>query len=80
MTRILVFLRQNGLTLFFGLIFIALSYEADPGSDEEQKVGYAAEMSSPRSAAADGLRQVLFSHSLLIVMGVIFVLRGWPSP
>jgi hypothetical protein len=45
-----------------------------PESDEQQKVGRFAEADSPRSAAADGLRWVLFSHSLLIAMGSIFVL------
>ncbi len=36
-------------------------------------MGRFAEADSPRSAA-DGLRRVLFSHSLLIAMGSIFVL------
>lgn len=144
MIRARIFLRQNGLTLFFGLIFLAAllgqslagvaaynetaiservmqitwaqyvtsssfttdvaenwqseylqfflfiwatvwlvqrgspesknTYKAGLESDEEQKVGSAAELSSPRWAAADGVRRVLFSHSLLIVMGAIFVL------
>jgi len=43
-------------------------------SDEEQLVGRYAEPDSPSSAVVDGLRRVLFSNSLLIVMGVIFVL------
>jgi hypothetical protein len=144
MVRLRIFVRQNGLTLFFGVIFVAAligqsfaglaaynetqisehlaeitwlqyvtsssfttdvaenwqseylqfllfiwatvwlvqrgspeskkTYEAGPGSDEDQKVGPAATLSSPPSAAAEGLRRVLFSHSLLIVMGSIFVL------
>ncbi len=43
-------------------------------SDQEQKIGRFAEPGSPRWAAADGFRRVLFSHSLLIVMGSIFLL------
>ncbi|PZF54118.1 hypothetical protein DEJ23_13335 [Curtobacterium sp. MCSS17_008] len=43
-------------------------------SDHDQEVGAAARPGSPRSAAAVGLRQTLFSHSLLIVMGTVFVL------
>jgi hypothetical protein len=144
MTRLWIFVRQNSLTLFFGVIFLAAlvgqsfaglaaynetqisehlaevtywryvtsssfatdvaenwqseylqfflfiwatvwlvqrgspeskkTYEAGRQSDEDQKVGRFAEPTSPPSAAADGLRRVLFSHSLLIVMGVIFVL------
>jgi hypothetical protein len=49
-----------------------------PESDEEQKVGRFAEAGSPRWASAEGLRRVLFSHSLLIVMGTIFVL-SWAA-
>ncbi|SDZ56270.1 DUF6766 family protein [Herbiconiux ginsengi] len=47
-------------------------------SDQEQKVGRFAEPGSPRWASADGLRRVLFSHSLLIVMGTIFLL-SWAA-
>jgi hypothetical protein len=43
-------------------------------SDEDQKVGRFADGDSPSGAVADGLRQVLFSNSLLIVMGAIFLL------
>ena len=45
-----------------------------PGSDEEQKVGEFAEADSPEWAKRDGFRQVLFSNSLLLAMGTIFVL------
>jgi hypothetical protein len=45
-----------------------------PGSDADQRVGRYAGPDSPRSAAAEGLRQVLYANSLLIVMGAIFVL------
>lgn len=45
-----------------------------PESDEDQRVGRFAGPDSPRSAAAGGLRQVIYSNSLLIVMGTIFVL------
>jgi hypothetical protein len=45
-----------------------------PGSDEEQKVGEFAEEDSPDWAKRDGVRQVLFSNSLLLAMGTIFVL------
>jgi hypothetical protein len=47
-------------------------------SDDEQKVGRFAEPGSPRWARAEGLRRVLFSHSLLIVMGSIFLL-SWAA-
>jgi hypothetical protein len=144
MTRLWIFLRQNSLSLFFGVIFLAAlvgqsfaglaaynetqisdrvmqvtwaqyvtsssfatdvaenwqseylqfflfiwatvwlvqrgspeskkTYKQGRESDEDQKVGSAAGVSSPPWAAADGIRRVLFSHSLLIVMGAIFVL------
>ncbi|WP_233189125.1 DUF6766 family protein [Subtercola sp. Z020] len=48
--------------------------EEGPGSDADQNIHASATPSSPRWAAADGLRQTLFSNSLLIVMGSIFVL------
>ena len=55
-------------------------------SDEEQKVGEYAEPSSPLWAAAPGLRRVVFSWSLALVMGLIFVLSwfaqsfaGWAA-
>jgi hypothetical protein len=44
-----------------------------PESDAEQHVGSFARPRSPRWAAADGLRQVIYSNSLLIVMGLIFL-------
>jgi hypothetical protein len=45
-----------------------------PGSDEEQKVGEHADPESPEWAKRRGLPQVLFSNSLLLVMGTIFAL------
>jgi hypothetical protein len=44
------------------------------GSDAEQKVGEFADASSPDWAKRRGLPGVLFSNSLLIVMGTIFAL------
>ncbi|ARJ06759.1 hypothetical protein GCM10010988_20680 [Cnuibacter physcomitrellae] len=52
--------------------------DAGPESDREELVGEHARPDSPRSAVADGLRRVLFSHSLLIVMGSIFLL-SWAA-
>lgn len=43
-------------------------------SDRDQEVGAAARPDSPRWVAAGGLRRALFSHSLLVVMGSVFVL------
>jgi hypothetical protein len=45
-----------------------------PGSDEEQKVGRFAEPDSPSWAKSRGLRLAVYSNSLLIVMGAIFLL------
>jgi hypothetical protein len=42
-------------------------------SDEEQKVGEFAEEDSPKWAKASGLRRTLYSNSLGIVMGLLFV-------
>ena len=42
-------------------------------SDEEQKVGEFAEEDSPKWAKATGLRRTLYSNSLGIVMGLLFV-------
>ncbi len=42
-------------------------------SDEEQKVGEFAEEDSPKWAKANGLRRTLYSNSLGIVMGLLFV-------
>ena len=53
-------------------------------SDRDQKVGRHASGSSPKWARVGGLRTFLYSHSLLIVMGAIFIaswlvqsLTGW---
>ncbi|GAA4081768.1 DUF6766 family protein [Streptomyces shaanxiensis] len=43
-------------------------------SDEEQLVGEYAKESSPKWARAGGWRQAVYSHSLLLVMGTIFLL------
>ena len=45
-----------------------------PGSDKEQLVGEHAQPDSPEWARSRGIREVIFSNSLLIVMGVVFVL------
>lgn len=47
------------------------------GSDKEQLVGTYAKASSPRWAQAGGWRLVVYSNSLLIVMGAIFLLSWW---
>jgi len=47
-------------------------------SDEEQKVGAFAEEDSPAWAKVDGWRRSLYSHSLGIVMGLIF-LGSWTA-
>jgi hypothetical protein len=44
------------------------------GTDQEQKVGRFADPDSPEWAKRRGLPQVLYSNSLLIVMGTIFAL------
>lgn len=44
------------------------------GSDEEQKVGASADDDSPAWARARGVRRMLFSNSLLLAMGLVFVL------
>lgn len=46
-------------------------------SDEDQLVGPFAREDSPRWAKANGWRRVLYSNSLLLVMGVIFLLSWW---
>jgi hypothetical protein len=48
--------------------------QAGPGPDREEQVGRFARPDSPAWARAGGLRQVVFAHSLLIVMGGIFLL------
>ena len=45
-------------------------------SDERQKLGAHATPRSPRWARAGGLRTALFSHSLVLVMGAIW-LASW---
>jgi hypothetical protein len=45
-----------------------------PGTDEDQMVGEHAQPDSPSWAKARGIRQTLFSNSLLLVMGTVFVL------
>lgn len=44
------------------------------GSDKEQKVGRYADPESPKWAKRTGFPRVVFSNSLLLVMGTIFVL------
>jgi hypothetical protein len=48
--------------------------KAGTESDEDQLVGEHARDSSPGWAAARGWRRTLYSHSLLLVMGTVFVL------
>jgi hypothetical protein len=45
-----------------------------PGSDEEQLVGQFAQPDSPSWAKTRGLRLAVYSNSLLLVMGAIFLL------
>jgi hypothetical protein len=47
--------------------------EAGRGSDEEQLVGKHARRDSPRWAKVGGLRTAIYSNSLLLVMGLLFV-------
>jgi len=58
--------------------------EAGTESDQDQKVGQYAQADSPKWARARGIRLYLYSHSLLIVMGTIWLgswfahsLTGW---
>ena len=44
------------------------------GTDAEQKVGRHAEADSPEWARVRGIRRTLFSNSLLLTMGAVFVL------
>lgn len=60
--------------------------EAGPESDEDQKVGPYADERSPKWAAAGGWRTRIYSSSLVIVMGLIFLgswlaqsISGWTS-
>jgi hypothetical protein len=45
-----------------------------PGDDADQLVGAHARADSPKWAQARGFRQVVFSNSLLLAMGTVFVL------
>jgi hypothetical protein len=45
-----------------------------PGSDKEQFVGAHAQPDSPEWARVGGMRQLVYSNSLLLVMGAVFVL------
>ncbi len=49
-------------------------HKAGTESDKEQQVGRHAHGTSPRWAAVGGVRQALYSHSLGLVMGTLFVL------
>lgn len=49
-------------------------HESGPESDEDQRVGPHARSDSPRWAAADGWRRLVFSRSLGITMGALFLL------
>jgi len=46
---------------------------AGPESDEEQQIGRYADADTPLMARVGGWRTALYGHSLLIVMGAIFV-------
>lgn len=48
-----------------------------PDSDENQMVGRFAKPKSPKWAKADGWRRLVYSNSLLLVMGAIFLLSWW---
>ena len=48
--------------------------KAGGGSDEEQKIGRHADASSPRWARVGGMRTHIYSNSLLIAMGTIWIL------
>lgn len=47
------------------------------GSDEEQLLGRYAPSDSPAAARTGGLRRTLYSNSLLLVMGTVFLLSWW---
>lgn len=49
-------------------------HQAGPESDEDQRMGAHARADSPRWAAADGWRRLVFSRSLGITMGALFLL------
>lgn len=48
-----------------------------PGSDQDQLVGRFARSRSPAWAKVSGWRRVLYSNSLLLVMGGVFVVSWW---
>ncbi|UIX32385.1 DUF6766 family protein [Streptomyces sp. GQFP] len=48
--------------------------KAGTGSDEEQLVGEYARADSPKWARTGGWRRAVYSHSLLLVMGTVFLL------
>ncbi len=52
--------------------------ESGRDSDEQQLIGQYARPDSPRWARAGGWRTAVYSHSLLLVMGTIFVL-SWAA-
>lgn len=47
------------------------------GTDKDQLVGKYAKDNSPAWAKVDGWRRVVFSNSLLLVMGSVFLLSWW---
>jgi hypothetical protein len=47
------------------------------GTDREQLIGEHAKSNSPRWAKAGGWRTTLYSNSLLLLMGAIFLLSWW---
>lgn len=49
-------------------------HQAGPESDEDQRMGAHARADSPRWAAAHGWRRLVFSRSLGITMGTLFLL------
>lgn len=51
--------------------------DAGVGTDKQQLVGRHAKDNSPAWAKADGWRRILFSNSLLLVMGTVFLLSWW---
>jgi hypothetical protein len=50
------------------------------GSDQQHLVGRYAQPGSPRWAKATGWRLTIYSNSLLIVMGAIFLFSWWAQP
>ena len=89
---------QSEYLQFFLFIFVSVYFvqkgsseskkpgEEGPESDEEQKVGRYADEDSPAWARAGGWRTVVFSRSLGLLMGVLFLLTwaassvaGWAA-